>query len=267
MSFRKISSIVERLYARYLYVAGGAVILFLFIAISTADTSDNATLWMLGAVVSACIFFAILILKIAYYFIVGTVSATKETLGAIKGRKLSPKDQRKKNIPLIVVGIVILVASTPFVGSGGAFIPLLQVLGLIVILAGFGVPFTRPPQKKDSVLLSTTRDTTKAILSSFMELVSAYNLPTETPQDKLTAYRQVLSLRPGYTNDTIDLALNQAQELSDVWGETKGTSLNALIFILILNEYPIDTGKQIPTEQFDSIRKEIEKTAHQLSNV
>lgn len=52
-------------------------------------------------------------------------------------------EKKKRNIPLIVVGIIILIAVTPYVGEGGALIPILQACGLIVILIGFGVPWKR----------------------------------------------------------------------------------------------------------------------------
>ncbi|NCB71001.1 MAG: hypothetical protein EOM45_04325 [Clostridia bacterium] len=56
--------------------------------------------------------------------------------------------QKKRNIPLIVIGIIILIAVTPYVGKGGSLIPILQVCGLIVVLIGFGVPWKRSKQKK-----------------------------------------------------------------------------------------------------------------------
>lgn len=52
-------------------------------------------------------------------------------------------EKKKRNIPLIVVGIIVLIAVTPYVGEGGALMPILQVCGLIVILVGFGVPWKR----------------------------------------------------------------------------------------------------------------------------
>lgn len=56
--------------------------------------------------------------------------------------------QKKRNIPLIVIGIIILIAVTPYVGQGGSLTPILQVCGLIVVLIGFGVPWKRKKQKK-----------------------------------------------------------------------------------------------------------------------
>lgn len=51
--------------------------------------------------------------------------------------------QKKRNIPLIVIGIVVLIAVTPYIGKGGGLIPILQVCGLAITLIGFGMPWRR----------------------------------------------------------------------------------------------------------------------------
>lgn len=51
--------------------------------------------------------------------------------------------QKKRNIPLIVIGVVILIAVTPYIGKGGGLIHMLQVCGLVITLIGVGMPWRR----------------------------------------------------------------------------------------------------------------------------
>jgi len=62
------------------------------------------------------------------------------------------KQKRTKNIPLILVGIVLLIAISSLRSQigGGAVVSIIQVIALIIILYGFGMSWTRKGDAKSS---------------------------------------------------------------------------------------------------------------------
>lgn len=59
------------------------------------------------------------------------------------------KQQKKKNIPIILVGVVLLIAITSLRSSigGGLVVGVIQVCALVIILYGFGMSWTRKGAK------------------------------------------------------------------------------------------------------------------------
>lgn len=194
------------------------------------------------------------------------------------------KTQRKnkRNIPLILVGIVLLITVTSLRSSmgGGVAVSIIQVCALMIVLYGFGMSWTRkerryagehgdggiksvPAHHGDNNLIPTTVDTTRVMLNSFVALREKYNYPISTTRDKLVIYRKILELRE-YTSRDIDLTLKKSQELSATWGE-KDISLTSVIFFIILQEYHIDNpGKEVPVDKFDDVKETIERTVYEF---
>lgn len=92
------------------------------------------------------------------------------------------------------------------------------------------------------------KSTTKTMLASLLAIKNKQNHPIESESDKLKLYAHVLALRPGYTTDDIADLLHQAQALSKVKGETKGTSFNTVVFVVVVKEFS-QNGRRKPTEQ------------------
>lgn len=162
-------------------------------------------------------------------------------------RKLGPLVLFLLGLALLYFGGTIGGASGAGLSVGGFVCLVAAIIGGINKLFGGGS------------IESTTKATARVMLTSFFGIKSKYNYPIETPSDKIKIYTEVLRLRPGYTDAVIVEVFKQSQELSEIWGDTKGISLNTLIFVIVIREYSIDTHKILTDEQRDKIRDTINK--------
>lgn len=135
---------IQKIDAKHLFFAGGISAVSGLAA--TVFSGSSFAVWLLViCVVSAAIFFALIAIKVAYSLLNSIVSIVKRPHTRNTGKS-------KRNVPLIVVGLVTLIAISSLRAQlgGGVAVSIIQVCALVIILYGFGMSWTRKNKRHDN---------------------------------------------------------------------------------------------------------------------
>lgn len=149
------------------------------------------------------------------------------------------KQRKKKNIPLIVTGLILLIAVTALRSQlgGSAVVSVIQVGALIVILSGFGVAWTRKEERRNENE-AVTRNNVRVYLDAYRQLQQDYR-----PGD-LELYRHLINT---FTPDmnVASATFTFAQNMANHKGET--LSLKQVVISMIIAQMHSQRGSE-PTQ-------------------
>lgn len=134
---KALSNIIQRIDAKYLFLAGGTSVVSGFAA--TIFSESSIAVWLfLTCIASAIAFAGLIAIKIVF----GIFSATASIA---RGSRARPSHKSKRNVPLIIVGLITLIAVSSLRSSigGGIAVSIIQVCALVIVLYGFGMSWTR----------------------------------------------------------------------------------------------------------------------------
>lgn len=145
---KALSNIIQRIDAKYLFLAGGTSVVSGFAAIIFSESSIAVWLF-LTCIASAIAFAGLIAIKIVF----GIFSATASIA---RGSRARPSHKSKRNVPLIIVGLITLIAVSSLRSSigGGIAVSIIQVCALVIVLYGFGMSWTRKGRQNESNDLS-----------------------------------------------------------------------------------------------------------------
>lgn len=137
----KLLNIIQKIDAKHLLFTGGMSAFLGFLAVLIPDS--GAAIWLfLASIVSATVFVVLIAVKMLHSVISYIFSVIKRTHSV-------PNHKTKRNTPLIMVGLITLIAITSLRSQigGGSMVSVIQVCALMIILYGFGMSWTRKRNK------------------------------------------------------------------------------------------------------------------------
>lgn len=152
---KKLLNGIQKIDAKHLFLTGGASVSLAFIAVLFPD-NENATWFLLAGLLSAGIFAVLIAVKMATSVLTALVTAVKHP------RSIN-KQGSSKNIPLILIGVILLLAITSLRSQigGGFVVSIIQVCALMIILYGFGMSWTRKKKRHEHIKSRATSEYNK----------------------------------------------------------------------------------------------------------
>ena len=138
---KSIINLMQKIDAKHLFFAGGISAIS---GLTAAELSGGSlAIWLLFiCVVSALIFFALIAIKVAY-------SLLNTIVTAVKRPRTRSASKSNRNIPLVIVGLITLIAISSLRAQlgGGVAVSIVQACALVMVLYGFGMSWTRKGSK------------------------------------------------------------------------------------------------------------------------
>lgn len=141
---KALINLIQKIDAKHLFFAGG-ISAASGLAATVLSGSSFAICLLVICVVSALIFFTLIATKMAYSLLNSIVTTVKRPRTRNTGKS-------KRNIPLITVGLITLIAISSLRAQlgGGVAVSIIQVCALVIILYGFGMSWTRKNKRHDN---------------------------------------------------------------------------------------------------------------------